>query len=63
MRIPDWTPARKPQPAELVDAIRVRRGGALLNLDQALLWCVPSARGSNVYLKAVRSVCPPAGAC
>ena len=55
MRIPDWTPERKPQPADLVDAIRARRGGALINLDRALLWSEPLARGWNVYLKAVRS--------
>ena len=58
MRIPDWTPERKPQPADLVDAIRARRGGALINLDRALLWSEPLARGWNVYLKAVRSGLP-----
>ena len=58
MRIPDWTPERKPQPADLVDAIRARRGGALINLDRALLWSEPLARGWNVYLKAVRSELP-----
>jgi alkylhydroperoxidase family enzyme len=55
MRIPDWTPERKPQPQELVDAILARRGGKLLNLDRALLWSEPLARGWNVYLKAVRT--------
>ena len=55
MRIPDWTPDRKPQPAELVNAILERRGGALLNLDRALLWSEPLARGWNVYLKNVRT--------
>jgi alkylhydroperoxidase family enzyme len=58
MRLPDWTPERKPQPQELVDAIRARRGGALLNLDKALLWSEPLARGWNVYLKAVRTELP-----
>ena len=58
MRIPDWTPERKPQPADLVDAIQARRGGALINLDRALLWSEPLARGWNVYLKAVRSELP-----
>ncbi|MBT9505304.1 carboxymuconolactone decarboxylase family protein [Rhodoferax sp.] len=58
MRIPDWTPALKPQPQELVDAILARRGGALLNLDKALLWSEPLARGWNVYLKAVRTELP-----
>jgi len=55
MRIPDWTPDRKAQPAALVNAILERRGGALLNLDKALLWSEPLARGWNGYLKAVRT--------
>src|SRR3954470_11841119 len=55
MRIPDWTPERKPQPQELVQAILERRGGELLNLDRALLWSEPLARGWNTYLKAVRT--------
>ena len=58
MRIPDWSPALKPQPAELVDAILARRGGQLINLDRALLWSEPLARGWNTYLKAVRSELP-----
>jgi alkylhydroperoxidase family enzyme len=55
MRIPDWTPERKPQPADLVQAILERRGGELLNLDRALLWSEPLARGWNTYLKNVRT--------
>ena len=58
MRIPDWTPALKPQPEALVDAILARRGGTFLNLDKALLWSEPVARGWNVYLKAVRTELP-----
>jgi alkylhydroperoxidase family enzyme len=58
MRIPDWSPQAKPQPQELVDAILARRGGSLLNLDKALLWSEPLARGWNGYLKAVRSELP-----
>jgi alkylhydroperoxidase family enzyme len=58
MRIPDWTPALKPQPDDLVQAILKRRGGSLINLDKALLWSEPLARGWNVYLKAVRSELP-----
>ncbi|MDH5205815.1 MAG: carboxymuconolactone decarboxylase family protein [Hylemonella sp.] len=58
MRLPDWTPERKAQPQDLVDAIRARRGGTLLNLDKALLWSEPLARGWNVYLKAVRTELP-----
>jgi hypothetical protein len=38
----------------LVDGIMARRGGKLINLDKALLWSEPVARGWNVYLKAVR---------
>ena len=55
MRIPDWTATACPQPAELVDAIKARRGGELINLDKALLWSAPLARGWNVYFKAVRT--------
>ena len=58
MRIPDWTPDTKPPPDELVAAIRARRGGDLINLDRALLWSEPLARGWNVYLKAVRTELP-----
>ena len=58
MRIPDWTPTLKAQPQDLVEAIKQRRGGALLNLDKALLWSEPLARGWNVYLKAVRTELP-----
>ena len=55
MRIPDWTASLKPQPPALLDAILARRGGTLLNLDKALLWSEPLARGWNVFLKAVRT--------
>ncbi len=58
MRIPAWTQTLKAQPPELVAAIEARRGGALINLDKALLWSEPLARGWNVYLKAVRSELP-----
>ena len=58
MRIPDWSPALKPQPDDLVQAVLKRRGGELINLDKALLWSEPLARGWNVYLKAVRTDLP-----
>ena len=58
MRIPDWTPERKPQPQDLVDAILKRRGGKLINLDRALLWSEPIARGWNHYLGNVRAGLP-----
>ncbi len=58
MRIPDWTPALKPQPQDLVDAVTARRGGTLLNLDKALLWSEPVARGWNVFMRDVRFALP-----
>ncbi len=58
MRIPDWTPALKAQPQDLVDAITARRGGTLLNLDKALLWSEPLARGWNIFMKEVRTGFP-----
>jgi len=58
MRIPEWTAEQKPQPTDLVEAILARRGGTLINLDKALLWSEPVARGWNVYLKAVRTGLP-----
>lgn len=58
MRIPDWSPALKAQPQELVDSIAARRGGVLINLDKALLWSEPLARAWNVYLGTVRTGLP-----
>ena len=55
MRIPDWTPEAKPLPQELVEAVRARRGGKLINLDRVLLWSEPIARGWNHYLGNVRT--------
>ena len=55
MRIPYWNPESKPQPEDLVKAIEARRGGTLLNLDRALLWSEPLARGWNTYIGAVRT--------
>ena len=54
MRIPPWTPERAPRDPALIDAILERRGGKLINLDRALLWSEPLARGWNTYLGAVR---------
>ena len=54
MRIPDWTPERAARDTALVDAIKARRGGSFLNLDFALLWSEPLARGWNAYVGAVR---------
>jgi alkylhydroperoxidase family enzyme len=58
LRIPEWTPALKPQPQDLVDAILKRRGGTMINLDKALLWSEPLARAWNIYLGTVRSGLP-----
>ncbi|GAB4464431.1 MAG: carboxymuconolactone decarboxylase family protein [Burkholderiaceae bacterium] len=53
-RIP-YQPADLKQPAELVAAIRARRGGQLLNLDRMLLHSPPLAAGWNAHLRAVRT--------
>ncbi len=58
MRIPDWNADLKPQPQDLVDAVKKRRGGDLIELDKVLLWSEPIARGWNVYLGAVRAGLP-----
>jgi alkylhydroperoxidase family enzyme len=54
VRIPKWTPQAVTREPELLDAIRARRGGKFINLDLALLWSEPLARGWNVYVGAVR---------
>jgi alkylhydroperoxidase family enzyme len=54
VRIPDWTPEAAPRDPALVEAIVKRRGGKLINLDRALLWSEPLARGWNTYVGAVR---------
>ena len=54
MRIPPWSADRAPRDAALIDAILKRRGGAFINLDRALLWSEPLARGWNAFLGAVR---------
>jgi alkylhydroperoxidase family enzyme len=53
-RIP-YLPADLREPADLVDAIRARRGGRLLNLDRMLLYSPPLAAGWNAHLRAVRT--------
>jgi alkylhydroperoxidase family enzyme len=42
-------------PPDLVEAIRARRGGSLLNLDRMLLVSPALARGWNTHLGAVRA--------
>lgn|GEM_PF-2078145 len=44
-KLVSWTPESKPQPDDLVQTLLERRGGALLNLDRALLWNEPLACG------------------
>lgn len=53
-RLP-YLPADVHEPADLVEAIRARRGGTLLNLDRLLLHSPPLARGWNAFLAAVRT--------
>jgi alkylhydroperoxidase family enzyme len=48
-------PADIAEPAELVAAIRLRRGGTLFNLDRMLLHSPPFARGWNTFMGAVRT--------
>lgn len=54
MRISAWSPEAAPRDAALLQAILARRGGRYLNLDLALLWSEPLARGWNALLGAVR---------
>jgi alkylhydroperoxidase family enzyme len=54
VRIAPWSPEAAPRPADLTDAILKRRGGKYINLDLALLWSEPLARGWNAYVGAVR---------
>jgi alkylhydroperoxidase family enzyme len=49
-----YLPQHHDQPADLVRAIRARRGGALLNLDRMLLHSPALARGWNSLFGAVR---------
>ena len=53
-RIP-YQPAQLAEPKAIVDAIRARRGGPLLNLDRMLLHSPAFARGWNVFLGDVRN--------
>ena len=54
MRIPAWNAEAAPRDPKLLEAILARRGGKYLNLDLALLWSEPLARGWNALLGAVR---------
>lgn len=52
-RIP-YQPEDLAEPAEVVDAIRRRRGGHLVELDRMLLHSTPLAAGWNVFMGNVR---------
>ena len=54
MRIPAWSAQAAARDPKLLEAILARRGGKFLNLDLALLWSEPLARGWNALLGAVR---------
>ena len=51
----DYVPVDISEPADLVAAIRARRGGQLLNLDRMLMHSPALARGWNTYMGAVRT--------
>ena len=54
LRIP-YQPSDLAEPKAIVDAIRARRRGTLLNLDRMLLHSPAFARGWNVFLGDVRN--------
>ena len=49
-----YQPIDLAEPKDIVDAVRKRRGGTLINLDRMLLHSAPFARGWNSFLKEVR---------
>ena len=55
MPVIPYQPQEIDEPAEIVTAIRNRRGGTLLNLDRMLLHSPPFAKGWNSFLGAVRN--------
>ena len=54
-RLVPYQPLDLQEPADLVAAIRERRGGDLINLDRMLLHSTPFSRGWNAFLGEVRS--------
>jgi alkylhydroperoxidase family enzyme len=50
-----YQPADLAEPREIVNAVRARRGGELLNLDRMLLHSPALANGWNVFLGEVRT--------
>lgn len=49
-----YLPVDLQEPKEIVDAVRARRGGTLLNLDRMLLNSPALTRGWNAHLKEIR---------
>ena len=54
-RLVPYQPLDLKEPADLVAAIRHRRGGDLINLDRMLLHSAPFAKGWNAFLGEVRN--------
>lgn len=50
-----YVPMDLAEPAELVAAIRERRGGQFINLDRMLLHSIPIAQGWNHFVGAIRT--------
>lgn len=50
-----YVPADIAEPRTIVDSVRTRRGGTLLNLDRMLLHSPEMAGGWNQYLGAIRT--------
>jgi alkylhydroperoxidase family enzyme len=50
-----YIPMDLAEPADLVEAVRQRRGGAFSSLDRLLLHSPPLTRGWNYYLNQVRT--------
>jgi len=54
-RLIPYQPIDLAEPAELVAAIRQRRGGQFINLDRMLLHSVPIAQGWNHFIGGIRN--------
>jgi alkylhydroperoxidase family enzyme len=54
-RLIPYQPSDLAEPAELVAAIRQRRGGQFINLDRMLLHSVPIAQGWNHFIGEIRN--------
>jgi alkylhydroperoxidase family enzyme len=54
-RLIPYQPIDLAEPAELVAAIRQRRGGQFINLDRMLLHSVPIAKGWNHFIGEIRN--------